>query len=43
MEQNNTVTYATVATITDKTKNRQTISLQEINTALNTAGVSPEW
>ena len=43
MELNNTVNFVTVATITDKTKQRQYVTVQEINTALSNAGYWDEW
>jgi len=39
MEMSNTSNYTTVATITDTTKKRQYVSVQEINTALGDS----EW
>lgn len=43
MELNNTVNFVTVATITDKTKQRQYVSIQEINNALWNAWYSSDW
>lgn len=43
MELNNTVNFTTVATITDKTKQRQYVSISEINTALENAWYSSDW
>jgi hypothetical protein len=37
METVNTSTYVTVASITDTTKKKQTVTVNEINQALNTA------
>jgi len=43
MELNNGVNFVTVATISDKTKQRQYVSINEINTALSNAWYSDEW
>lgn len=43
MELNNTVNTVTVATITDKTKQRQYVLVSEINTALSNAWYSNDW
>lgn len=43
MEFNNTVNFVTVATISDKTKQRQYVTVSEINTALSNAGYWDEW
>lgn len=43
MELNNSVNTVTVATITDKTKQRQYVSISEINTALENAWYSNDW
>jgi hypothetical protein len=43
MEQVNVITYVTVATITDSTTRSQTITVQEINSALTTAWYSSDW
>lgn len=43
MELVSTSTYVTVATITDTTKQRQYVSVSEINTALQTASKNSDW
>lgn len=43
MEMTNPSTYVTVATITDTTKQRQYVSVNEINDALQAAGKNSDW
>ncbi len=43
MEMNNTVNFATVASITNSAKQRQYVTVWEINNALANAWYSPEW
>ena len=43
MELINPNTYITVATITDSTKRRRYVTVQEINDALSASSRSPEW
>lgn len=43
MELVSTSTYVTVATITDTTRQRQYVGVNEINTALQTASKNSDW
>lgn len=43
MQMDNTSSYVTVATITDATKKKQTITVDEINQALQTANYNSDW
>ena len=43
MELSSPSTYVTVATIIDTTKQRQYVSVSEINTALETASKNSDW
>lgn len=43
MEQVNSTVYVTVATITDSTKRSQTVTVNEINSALDTVWYSSDW